>query len=355
MSQPLFRGSRFLLNAACLVVVIAGVKAASSVILPFMVAAFLAVLCIPPMRRLQARGVPEWLSLIIIVSGATLGLLTVSAVVGSSVTEFRESLPEYQARIGELERDALAWLGKLGIDADKRSLDPKFSSSAIMRLVTDAAGGLLNMLSNLFLVVLTMVFMLLEANGVPKKLRRAMRDPEADLSQFSQAAERVQDYLFIKALISAGTGLLVAGVVLACGVDFPLLWGLVAFLFNFVPNIGSLIAAVPAVMLAVVQHGPFTALLVSIGYVVVNTVMGNVVEPKVMGRRLGLSTLVVFLSLLVWGWIWGPVGMLLSVPLTVIIKIVLEHSEDFRWLAVMLGPTEDDGLPVFRAGSSTPE
>ncbi len=340
MNQPLFRGSRFLLNAACLVVVIAGVKAASSVILPFLVAAFLAILCIPPMRRLQKLGVPEWLSLVLIVSGATAALLIVSAVVGSSIAEFRQSLPVYEGRIRQLEQSAFAWLSSVGVDTGAE-FKPDVSSGSIMKLVADAAGGLLSMLSNLFLVVLTMVFMLLEANGIPRKLRRAMRNPDADLSQFRQAAQRVQDYLFIKAIISAGTGLLVTLLVLACGVDFPILWGLVAFLFNFVPNIGSLIAAVPAVMLATLQHGLLTGLLVAAGYVVVNTVMGNVVEPRVMGRRLGLSTLVVFLSLLVWGWIWGPVGMLLSVPLTVIIKIVLEHSTDFRWLAVILGPAED--------------
>ena len=115
-----------------------------------------------------------------------------------------------------------------------------------------------------------------------------------------------------------------------------LLWGLVAFLLNYVPNLGSIIAAVPAVLLALVQYGVGHALLVLMGYVAVNMLLGNLLEPVLMGRRLGLSTLVVFLSLVFWGWVWGPVGMLLSVPLTMIAKIFLENTRDLAWLAVML-------------------
>jgi hypothetical protein len=132
--------------------------------------------------------------------------------------------------------------------------------------------------------------------------------------------------------------LLATALCLALGVDFPFLWGLLAFFLNFVPNIGSVMASLPPILMALIQHGPGRALLVMLGYVVINMVIGNMLEPRLMGRRLGLSTLVVFLSLLFWGWVWGPIGMLLSVPLTVVLKILLEHSEDFRWLAVLLGP-----------------
>jgi predicted PurR-regulated permease PerM len=116
------------------------------------------------------------------------------------------------------------------------------------------------------------------------------------------------------------------------------LWGLVAFLFNFVPNIGSIIAAVPALLLALVQLGPGPALAAGAGYLVVNIVMGNVVEPRFMGRGVGLSTLVVFLSLVFWGWVLGPVGMLLSVPLTMVVKLALEANPETRWIAVLIGP-----------------
>jgi len=147
----------------------------------------------------------------------------------------------------------------------------------------------------------------------------------------------------IKAVLSLVTGALASLLTWLAGVDFPLLWGLVAFLFNFVPNIGSVIAAVPAILLAFLQYGVATGLVVAGGYGLINVAIGTVLEPRVMGRRLGLSTLVVFLSLIVWGWVLGPVGMLLSVPLTMAVKIVCESREDLRIIAVLLGPASERG------------
>ncbi|WP_156509002.1 AI-2E family transporter, partial [Oleiphilus sp. HI0132] len=125
---------------------------------------------------------------------------------------------------------------------------------------------------------------------------------------------------------------------LILGVEYPLLWALIAYLLNFVPNIGSIIAAVPVMLLALIQLGPLHMLLVAAGYLFVNTLMGNVIEPRYMGRGLGLSTLIVFLSLVFWGWVLGPVGMLLSVPLTMLLKIAFESSDETRWIAIIMGP-----------------
>ena len=141
----------------------------------------------------------------------------------------------------------------------------------------------------------------------------------------------------IKTLTSLATGIFVGIWLAILGIDYPVLWGLVAFLLNYVPNIGSIIAAIPAVLLSFIQIDMFHALFAALGYVIVNIVIGSVIEPRVMGRGMGLSTLVVFLSLVFWGWVLGPVGMLLSVPLTMILKIALEHNEDTRWIAVLLG------------------
>ena len=142
----------------------------------------------------------------------------------------------------------------------------------------------------------------------------------------------------IKTLISLVTGIFITIWLTIIGVDYPLLWGPLTFALNYVPNIGSIIAALPAVLLAIIQLGLMRALLAAAGYIVINLLMGSVVEPRFMGRGLGLSTLVVFLSLLFWGWILGPVGMLLSVPLTITAKIALDSRDDTRWIAVLLGP-----------------
>jgi predicted PurR-regulated permease PerM len=131
--------------------------------------------------------------------------------------------------------------------------------------------------------------------------------------------------------------LVIGLLVWACEVDYPVLWGVLAFLLNYVPNIGSILAGIPAVLLGFLQHGSLTALVLISGYAGVNIVMGNLIEPRFMGRGLGLSTLIVFLSLIFWGWVLGPVGMLLSIPLTMIVKIALESNKDTAWISVILG------------------
>ncbi len=193
------------------------------------------------------------------------------------------------------------------------------------------------MLTNTFLIILTVVFILLEASDFPGKLRQAFGDPTEHMTGFGQFTETVNRYLKIKTIFSALTGICVWAWLAVLGVDYPILWGCLAFLLNYVPNIGSIIAAVPAILLALVQLGFGSAVLVAAGYIVVNVVFGSILEPRFMGSGLGLSTLVVFLSLVFWGWVLGPVGMILSVPLTVIVKIALETGKDTRWLAVMLG------------------
>ncbi len=139
-----------------------------------------------------------------------------------------------------------------------------------------------------------------------------------------------------------GTGLLVYFFLLIVGVDYPLLWAVLAFVLNYIPTIGSIIALIPPFLLAMVQLGFIDSIIVLAGYLTINTIMGNILEPKFMGKGLGLSTLVVFLSLVFWGWVLGPIGMLLSVPLTITIKIALDSSEETRWLAVMLGPESSE-------------
>ena len=162
------------------------------------------------------------------------------------------------------------------------------------------------------------------------------------MGHFKDFTESVNRYLALKTMFSLLTGVVIWIWLAILGVDFSLLWGLVAFLLNFVPNIGSIIAAIPAVLMALIQLGMGSALLTSLGYVVVNVVVGSIIEPKFMGRGLGLSTLVVFLSLVFWGWVLGPVGMVLSVPLTMILKIALESNEDTRWVAILLGSVPPD-------------
>jgi predicted PurR-regulated permease PerM len=156
------------------------------------------------------------------------------------------------------------------------------------------------------------------------------------LERSSKIVREIQHFLAIKTLISAATGLTVGVAMWGLGLDFALLWGLLAFLLNFIPNVGSIIAAFPAVVVALLQIGPGAAVLVMVVYVGVNALFGNFLEPMLLGRQLGIATLVVILSLVFWGWVWGPIGMFLSVPLTMALKIGLENSPEFKWVAMLM-------------------
>ncbi|PIE41088.1 MAG: hypothetical protein CSA49_05250 [Gammaproteobacteria bacterium] len=333
ISPPL----RFLIGAACFIVIVAGLKASADMMVPFLLSAFIGILCAPPLFWLQARKIPTVIAVFIVVTVFVLGALMISAVVGASVSDFINQMPQYQSKLQNEKAALTNWLQTHGIEAPATILREQINPGAAMGMVKNILTSLGGVLTDSFLIFLTVLFILFEASSFPNKLRRAMDDPKHNaLDSFKNFNASVKKYLIIKSWVSLATGCCITLWLMILGVDYPILWGLLAFMLNFVPNIGSIFAAIPAVLLALIQVGTGTAALTAAGYVVVNIVMGNVVEPRYLGQGLGLSTLVVFLSLIFWGWILGPVGMLLSIPLTMIIKIALESNEETHWLAVLL-------------------
>ena len=328
-------GLQFLVAGACLVVIVAGLRAAAPLVLPFLVAVFLAVVSVPLIGWLQRWRVPRPLAVLgaVLLAVAAIGVLAL--VVGRSVNDFGDAAPRYQARLQALLDSGLALGSELGLPIDDWSSLELMPFGSIFDLLGGTLGAVASFASNTFLVLLTVAFILIEAAGFSAKLREAFGE-HMQFGQLEQMMRQVQRYLAIKSAVSAATGVVLGLWVAAFGLDFALLWGLVAFILNFIPTLGSIIAAVPAVLLAMVQFDLARAGIIALGYVGVNVIFGNVVEPLLMGRRLGLSALVVFVSLVFWGWVWGPVGMLFSVPLTMSIKIALENTRDFRWVAVML-------------------
>ena len=334
-------GYRALLLVAAGIVVIAGLKAATSIIVPVLASAMIAVLCIPAVNRLQSWKLPEWAAVAIVFGLVLVTITGLSLMVGGSVSDFREEVATEGSELDkglDLRRDELAGLLPESMRAKFVGVTETFDVKTVLGVVGKAAGAVADLLSNTFFVLLTVAFILFEAAGFSRKLAAAFGGGVATMSRYDDVVTSVRDYIRIKAWLSLATGVLAGILCAVLHVRYPVLWAVAAFLLNFVPTIGSMVAAVPPVLLAYVQFGWEGALAVAIGYVVINTVIGNVLEPRMMGRRLGLSSLVVWLSLVFWGWVWGPIGMLLSVPLTMIVKILLEHSDDLRWVAVLLGP-----------------
>jgi AI-2 transport protein TqsA len=337
---------RLVLFAASVVVIVAGLRLAATLLVPLALALFVTMVSLPLLLRLVARGVPVGLAAAIVLTIDMALVLGFVSLLVRSLAQAGAVMPAYYEQLGARGAALLQWLAEHGIEPrpylESLPTDQVIGfAQSLLRGATDAA-------ATAFLVVLISVFLLLEATIIPGKLRRALGPGGEEHLWLATVMTDVQHYLVLKTLVSAGTGLMIGVAAWVIGVDFALLWGLLAFLLNFIPNVGSIIAAVPAVLVALLQLGVGPAMALAAVYLTVNMVVGNLLEPSLMGRRLGLSPLVVILSLVFWGWVWGAIGMFLAVPLAMVARIVLDHTSDYRWVAVLMGgepalPSEGNG------------
>ncbi|MBB3190801.1 AI-2E family transporter [Halomonas cerina] len=337
------------LALASLVIIIAGMRAGSSLLVPLLLSLFIAVVCTAPVQWLERLGVSPrlavWLTLVVI--GGMLALLGLLLV--NSFDTFVDSLPGIEQKLYQYYLGILDRLASLGLAIDTDRLANMLDAEQLGNWVPALIGEVGNLLMQSIVVALLVMFLLFETLNFRDKLSRALANPAPSLRRVSEFSVTLKRYLAVKTLISLATGALIWVACKLVGVEFPLLWAVLAFALNFIPNIGSAIAAVPPVLLLLVSPdgGILQAFLLAAAYLGVNFVLGNLVEPRVMGQALGLSTFIAFLSLVVWGWILGAVGMLLSVVLTMTLKIALDSHPQTRWLAHLLGP--GNGTPVEQA------
>ncbi len=329
-------GACLLLVLACLVIIVAGLKAASPILVPFVLALFLAVVSMPITFGLRRIGLwaPLAISATILLNLLVFGLMILMGT--SALGDLRLKLPRYLSLFRGMWGRWLLELDERGIPASTYlTLDP-VDPARVLGLVGSAVQAIAQILGVSFIIGLIMFFILAEATVFPFKFQAILGGNRQGRLRIAQIVKEIQVYLGLKFLISLATGVSVTVLAQLAALDFPVLLGLIAFVLNFVPTIGSIIAAIPGVVLALILHGEVTALVVGLGYFGINTAIGNILDPQIMGHRMGLSTLVVVLSLLFWGWLWGPIGALLSVPLTMVIKIALQNVPDLRWMAVLL-------------------
>ena len=329
--------TKALIVTATIIIIIAGIKSAEELVVPFLLAAFLATIASTPVFWLHRAKVPIGIAIFAIVLILVGIMMGVGAVVAHSATEFTVQLPYYEERVTGLVSALFKTLESYGL-----AISPEIFNPAIaLSFAGDTLLGFGRVLSSTFLILLTVIFILAEAARFPRKLGEVLPNPEHNLPHFVRFTKTVNQYMAIKTSVSVATGIIITIFLSIIGVDFPVLWGLLAFMLNYVPTIGSVFASVPAILLAALQLGPATAGIVAAGYLALNIGMGNIVEPRFMGRELGLSTLIVFLSLVFWGWMLGPIGMLLSVPLTMTAKIALETRPTTAWIGYLLGPAKN--------------
>ncbi|WP_372881198.1 AI-2E family transporter [Psychromonas sp.] len=337
-SPPFVRSAIFF---SAIVISLAGIKFAAAIIVPFLLSLFVAIICNPGIEFLAARRIPRGLAIAVVITFIFAMFIGLGSIIGAAMNAFREAIPTYEAQFAVELQWLIVKMREFNISISMAEVREYFDPAKIMTLVTSTLSSFGSVLGNVFLLLLTVVLMLFEGPGFAKKLHIAFDDSVETEKRLDHFLKSVNKYMAIKTVISLATGLFIGFVLWLIGVDFYVLWALLAFLLNYIPNIGSIIAAVPAVILTFLQLGMGYAAVVIGLFAGVNMLMGNVVEPKFMGRSLGLSTLVVFLSLIFWGWLLGMVGMLLSVPLTMILKIALENSEEGHWFAILLSSDEE--------------
>lgn len=329
-----FRG---LYAAAALVLIVAGLKVASSLLVPVVFAFFFTVLLSPIVSQLRRYGVPASIAIPLLIVALIAIAFLVGSFAGSSLNAFAVAMPRYQQKVMNLVTSLTEWLGTHGIRTNAAKLMASVDTAKVLEFVGDALTQLASLLSYTILVILMVVFLLFEAVDLPGRLRLAFRRPEEELERVRHVASEIKHYIVLKTYLCLTTSSVTLIVCYIMGVDFAPLWALLALILGYVPNIGPIVASAPPVLLSLLQMGPGPMMVVLGLLASLHTVVGNVIEPQLLGRRLGLNSFVVFVSLIVWGWIWGTGGMLLSVPLTMTIKIMLENSRDWNWLAIMMG------------------
>ncbi len=354
------KGFRMLLALACLIIVLAGMRAAAGILVPIACAFFLAVLSYPIMKWLTRRRVPHNLAMGFTVA-LNIGVLAalLNAAISLIVRFQHDFRTVYVDKLRAYVNEAGTWLESKGVQGAKTEAENLFdwntvtdyiSNQDVMANIGSALGNTFGTIAAIFagvvMVIILQIFILMEARGTQSRVSAVSIAGGPDLSHLLHSASDVQKYLGIKTAISALTGILAGGMCWALGLEYPLLWGILAFVFNFIPAVGSTVACIPAVIEALVTGGISYSIIVAVGYGGINFFLDNFVQPALLGRRFGISPLVIILSVIFWGWMWGPVGMFLAVPLTMVAKVLLDNSEEFRWISVAMSKKKVKGGEV---------
>lgn len=326
------RATKTLAAMASFVVICAGLHFARPVVVPALLAAFVAVVTVPIVVWMRKLGAPRFVAISAAILFDIAAVTGLGAAIAYSLTEFYDLLPLYQQQVTILNERITAWLLRMHID--QAQVTEWMALASPTEYVETTVRSFANLMSNLVMVMVLVILMLFEGPGLRTKVTSLVK--VETLSRFAQGMDQVNQYLLVKTATSLLTGIAVGLWTFTCGMELPILWGLIAFMLSYVPTIGAIISGLPILGVALLELEPANTVLLAGGYVLINFAIG-VAEPRIFGRALGLSPLVVFLSIVFWGWLLGPVGALLSVPMTMVVKIILRNTQDLRWIAVLLG------------------
>ncbi len=327
-------GVRFWIITMGVIIALTALREASSIVNMILIAMLLTAVSLTPLAWLKKKGIPSTLAIFLIIIAVIVLVGLTGLVISSSAKNFVERLPFYQQKFEAALGHLSEWLVSQGLINPDDDLVKQLNPGQILPVVGTFFAGFGITIGQFLIVFILFIFMLFEAEMFGKKMRFV--SPESS-ERTDITIKRLRKYFGIKFITSLATGISITIALLIIGIDFPVLWGFLAFILNFIPSIGSFIAAIPALILSFVILGPWGILITGIVYLVINTIIGNVIEPQLMGRNLGISPLIVFVSMIFFGFILGPVGMLVATPLTIVIKIILESRPVTQSLGIMLG------------------
>ena len=322
---------------AALSIVFMAMKLSAGIIVPFLIASSIAILLAPLLAYLETKHIPRLVSLLFVTVLILIPVIALGGHIGEEVSDF---VRNYHT----IEKEFDLWLGqisekinKLGIAITHNDLREAFDKSNFNELIQGLAKQTKNQFSNIFLIFFLVAFILMESTYLHNKFLKIMKDRKESIEESMEIIEKIKMYFLIKVKTSLVTALWILLILWFYDMRYALLLATLVFFLNFIPVIGSIIAAIPAVVLALIDQSMMTAVWIAMWYMIVNTVIGNMLEPHIMGKGLGLSSLTVFLSMIFWGWIFGPAGMILSVPLTMAMQFLFDQYEETKWFAFMLG------------------
>jgi predicted PurR-regulated permease PerM len=334
---------RVLVAGASIVIIVAGMKAAASILSPILLATILAISIAPLPNWLHRKGLPKWLAQLLAVLLVFVLIVGVGGLVAVSVFQLQQTLPQYAQNLDQQKASLEGLLGNLGIDPSGISSFSGFEPTKLLGFAGSFLGSLAGVLSGVAMMLLVLMMMIIGTTGFGTTLKIGFPAESPSLGRFRRLATQLRQYFSITTRINLVIGTVDAVFLFVLGVDFPILWGLIAFLLGYIPSVGFWLALVPPALLALFELGTTQALIVVIGYVVINGGIQNFVQPRWMGAGLDISPIAVTISLFFWAWVLGPLGALLAVPMTMIVKQgLLEGFDETRGIAVLLGAGGDE-------------
>ncbi|HIP18534.1 MAG TPA: AI-2E family transporter [Sulfurovum sp.] len=321
---------------SAIVVIIAGLKMASQAAVIIFLSIFIASILTPLMDYMQKMKIPKFIALVFVLSLVFVLLFGIFYIVNTSLESFIANISFYEERLRSMVLQSLAWLDGLGVHLEPKAILEGLNFGALFNMTASTVGNISVFVSKMLLVVIGVAFLLVESRNFGAKVDIIFKNDERSKKNFELFAHTIQKYFTIKTFTSLFTGALITGTLLAFEIPYPFLWGFLGFMLNFIPVVGSIIASVPALLLALIHQDVSTFAWLALIYVLINNLISNIIEPNIMGDGLGLSPAMIFFSLIFWGWVLGPVGMFLAVPLTMTLKIAFDSNSQTAWIGVLL-------------------